>query len=103
MFVDNEIGGAAATGNGEYVMKTLGSFLIVEKIREGFSPQKACEFAVKRIQRILHNQFEDDIQIGYIALNKKGEYGAFALRNGFEFALASEKENNLLKCDYLLD
>ena len=49
LYVDNEIGGAVATGLGEEVVKTVGSFLIVELMRQGYAPQKACEIAISRI------------------------------------------------------
>lgn len=100
MFVDNEIGGAVATGNGEFVMRTLGSFLIVEKMREGFSPQEACEFAIKRIYKGAKNN--KDIQIGYLAIDKKGEIGAFSLYDGFTYALTSERESKVIKSEFLV-
>ncbi len=100
MFVDNEIGGAVATGNGEFVMRTLGTFLIVEKMREGYSPQKACEIAIKKISKIA--QKEEDIQIGYLALNKKGELGAFSLKKNFSYCLASQKEVKAYESKYFL-
>lgn len=49
LFVDNEIGGACATGLGELVMRTCGSFLVVELMRQGRTPQQACEEAALRI------------------------------------------------------
>ncbi len=51
MYVDNEVGGAAATGMGEAVLKSLGSFLVVELMRQGMTPQAACKEAVMRIVR----------------------------------------------------
>ena len=84
VFCDDEVGGACATGLGEFVMKTLGSFLIVELMRQGMSPQKACEEAVMRIvKRYKYKEF----QIGYLALNKKGEYGAYAIQKGFNYTI----------------
>ena len=71
LFVDNEIGGATATGQGEEIVKTVGSFLVVELMRQGRSPQEACEEAVNRI--VKGNPNYKDIQVGYIAINKKGE------------------------------
>ena len=47
--MDNEVGGATATGVGEEVVRTVGSFLMVELMRQGKSPQEACEEGVKRI------------------------------------------------------
>ncbi|MGJ8664995.1 MAG: N(4)-(beta-N-acetylglucosaminyl)-L-asparaginase [Patiriisocius sp.] len=81
LFVDNEVGAATATGLGEEVLKTVGSFLIVELMRQGKSPQEACEEAIKRIIKNTPN-FED-FQVGYIAVNKKGETGAYAIHQGF--------------------
>jgi len=81
LFLDNEIGGAAATGMGEEVIKTVGSFLIVELMRNGMSPQKACEEAVRRI--VTKNDRYKDFQIAYIAINKAGETGAYCIHEGF--------------------
>ena len=93
LFVDNEVGGAAATGNGELVMRTLGSFLVVELMRNGLSPQAACEEAVRRI--VKGNINLDNQQVGYIAVNKKGETGAWCLRPGFNYAVFKDGENTL--------
>ncbi len=100
LFADNEIGGAVATGNGEFVMRTVGSFLIVEKMRDGLSPQEACEFAIKRIYKTARNN--KDIQIGYLALNKSGECGAFSLYDGFTYALTSDNENKVMKSGFFI-
>ena len=92
MYVDNEIGGACATGVGEAVLKTLGSFLIVELMRQGATPQEACE---EGIARIVKNQKYEDMQIGYLAINKKGEHGAYAVHAGFNYALHQNEKKNL--------
>jgi N4-(beta-N-acetylglucosaminyl)-L-asparaginase len=84
VFCDDEVGGACATGLGEFVMKTLGSFLIVEFMRQGMSPQKACEEAIMRIVKRYKYQ---DFQVGYLALNKKGEYGAYSIQKGFNLTI----------------
>ena len=93
MFVDNEVGGCCATGVGEAVLKTLGSFLIVELMRQGATPQEACE---EGIARIVKNQNYKDMQIGYLAINKEGEHGAFAVHPGFNYALHQNGENKLI-------
>lgn len=85
MFVDNEVGAAAATGVGEKVLTTLGSFLVVELMRQGKSPQEACEEAVSRIHRKLKS--EENIQVGYVALDKNGRFGAHSIQKGFEYTL----------------
>lgn len=88
LFVDNEIGGATATGVGEEVVRTVGSFLIVELMRQGKSPQAACEEGVKRI--IAKNKDKQDFQIGFIAVNKKGETGGYCIHPGFSYRTYSE-------------
>ena len=93
MFVDNEVGGACATGVGEAVLKTLGSFLIVELMRQGATPQEACE---EGVARIVKNQNYKDMQIGYLAINKDGEHGAYAVHPGFNYALHQHGKNTLI-------
>ncbi len=95
LFVDNEVGGATATGVGEEVVRTVGSFLIVELMRQGKSPQEACEEGVKRI--IAKNKEKQDFQIGFIAVNKKGETGGYCIHPGFTFRTYTEQGhvNNL--------
>ena len=100
MFVDNEVGGAVATGMGELVLKTLGSFLIVEFMRNGMSPQEACEKAIDRIKQKLPDY--EKFQIGYLALNKQGETGAYSIHKGFNYAQYDKKGNNLIDAEYLL-
>ncbi len=89
LFVDNEIGGATATGVGEEVVRTVGSFLIVELMRQGKSPQEACEEGVKRI--VAKNKDNTDFQIGFIAMNKKGETGSYCIQPGFTYRQYSEE------------
>tara|TARA_B110000467_G_scaffold155765_1_gene168460 strand:+ start:123 stop:1100 length:978 start_codon:yes stop_codon:yes gene_type:complete len=93
MFVDNKVGGCCATGVGEAVMKTLGSFLIVELMRQGATPQEACE---EGIARIVNNQNYQDMQIGYLAINKKGEHGSYAVHPWFNYALHQGGENRMI-------
>lgn len=85
LFVDNEVGAATSTGLGEAVLKTLGSFLVVELMRQGATPQQACEEAVMRIVRKQKNY--RDFQVGYLALSKSGEIGAFSIQLGFVYAV----------------
>jgi len=88
LFVDNEIGAATATGVGEEVVRTVGSFLIVELMRQGKSPQEACEEGVNRI--MAKNKGRTDFQIGFIAINKKGETGGYCIQPGFSYRTYSE-------------
>jgi len=84
LFVDNSIGAACSTGLGEEAMKSLGSFLIVEKMREGFSPFDACKFVIERINR--KSTRKNKFQLAFLAMNKNGDVGAYSLRPGFKFA-----------------
>lgn len=95
LFIDNEIGGAAATGMGEEIMKTVGSFLIVELMRQGKSPQEACEEAVARI--VKKNINLENFQVAYIALNKKGETGSYCIHPGFAMMKYKNGINNRLE------
>ena len=97
MYVDNSAGAAAATGKGEAVIKIAGSFLVVELMRQGKSPQEACELAV---QRIAEKQNYKDFQVGFIALNKNGETGAYSIQKGFQFAQYDDEGNRLEDVDY---
>jgi N4-(beta-N-acetylglucosaminyl)-L-asparaginase len=91
LFIDNKIGGAVATGLGEEVVKTVGSYLVVELMRQGKSPQEACETAVKRI--VSSNSQENKFQVAYIAMNKSGEVGSFSIEPGFSYMDYYKGEN----------
>jgi N4-(beta-N-acetylglucosaminyl)-L-asparaginase len=92
LFIDNEVGGATATGMGEEVLKTVGSFLIVELMRQGKTPQEACEEAVRRVVKKSGDRYKD-FQVGFIALNKKGETGAYCIHEFFNYNVYKLGEN----------
>jgi N4-(beta-N-acetylglucosaminyl)-L-asparaginase len=104
LYVDNEIGAATATGHGEEVIRIVGCHLVVELMRQGKSPQKACEEAVARIVKLTKNRNKNlkDIQVGFIALNKKGEYGAYCIQEGFNFAVNDTTGNKLINSEHFL-
>lgn len=85
LYVDNEVGAACATGVGEEVMKTVGSFLIVELMRQGMSPQQACREGIRRI--VARNPQWRGVQVGYLAIDRTGTVGAHAILDGFQFAV----------------
>lgn len=95
LFVDNEVGAATSTGVGEEVIRICGSHLVVELMRQGNAPEDACRIAV---ERIVKNQPEKskNIQVGFLALNKHGEYGAYCLQPGFNYAVKSGRVENKL-------
>lgn len=101
LYVDNEIGAATATGMGELMMKTVGCHLVVELMRQGASPQEACRQAVERIAHKLDDYAQ--FQVGFLALNKQGEYGAFCIQPGFNYAVKSDHEETLFDAKNLLE
>ncbi len=98
LFIDNEIGGATATGLGEEVLKTVGSFLIVELMRQGRTPQQACEEAILRI--VTKNPNYKNFQVGYIALNKKGETGYYSIHENFSTSIYKDGKHENYKSDF---
>lgn len=94
MYVDNEVGAACATGLGETVLRICGSFLVVELMRQGHSPEDACKKAVERL--VKKNPDYKNAQVGFLAINKKGVHGAYALQKGFNYAIADNSGNKLI-------
>ena len=104
LFVDNEIGAATATGHGEEVIRISGCHLVVELMRHGRTPQQACEEAVQRIIKLtkLRNKNLKDIQVGFIALNKKGQSGSYCVQGGFNYAVHDGSGNRLIDAPFYL-
>lgn len=98
LFIDNDIGGATATGLGEEVLKTVGCFLVVELMRQGTPPQEACEEAINRI--VKKSKDYENFQVGYIAVNKKGEVGAYSIHKNFSYTIYQKDENKTVKSDF---
>lgn len=101
LFVDNEIGAATATGVGEEVLKTVGSYLVVELMRQGKTPQQACEEAIDRIMKKQPDR--RDFQVAYIAVNKRGEVGAFSIHEGFSYTIYQNGEMKNIKPGFWFD
>ncbi len=95
LFVDNEVGAATATGQGEDVIRICGSHLVVELMRQGLSPENACKKAVERIIKIKGAKAKE-IQVGFIAINKQGEYGGYCIQKGFNFAVCYADDKNFM-------
>lgn len=104
LYVDNEVGAATATGQGEEVIRIAGCHLVVEMMRLGKSPEQACKEAVNRLVKLsaLRGKNLNDIQVGFIALNKKGEVGAYCVQKGFNYAVYDPSGNRLSDADYFL-
>jgi isoaspartyl peptidase/L-asparaginase-like protein (Ntn-hydrolase superfamily) len=85
LYVDDAVGAAGATGLGENVMRYCGSFLVVECMRRGAAPEDACAEAIRRIARTDPKGM--DLSIHFIALDKRGRFGAAGTQRGFEYAV----------------
>jgi N4-(beta-N-acetylglucosaminyl)-L-asparaginase len=105
LYVDNEVGAVTATGQGEEVIRVVGSFRVVEEMRHGASPQLACERAVQAIRDkfVLRGKDWSNTQIGFIAINPQGKIGAYALRPGFTYSVKTGDIAEVRKASYLLD
>jgi len=99
LFVDNEIGAACATGMGEAIIRIAGSHTVVELMRQGHSPQTACELAVDRI--IKKHKDLTNLQVGFVALNKSGDYGAYSVYKGFNVAVNRDEVGKLEDAGYV--
>ncbi|WP_114241500.1 N(4)-(beta-N-acetylglucosaminyl)-L-asparaginase [Dyella sp. C9] len=93
LYVDGEVGAATSTGVGEEVIRNAGSFLVVELMRQGRTPQQACQEAVMRIVKKRPNASKD-LQVGFLAMNRHGEVGAFAIQPGFSYAVCDARRQD---------
>ena len=102
LYVDNEVGAATATGVGEEVIRIAGTHLVVELMRQGKSPEKACKEAVDRIYKYQKHRIKN-IQVAFIAINKFGEHGAYCIQKGFSYAMYAGGKNELYPAKYLIE
>jgi N4-(beta-N-acetylglucosaminyl)-L-asparaginase len=98
LFVDNEIGSATSTGVGEEVIRIVGSHLVVENMRQGFSPREACRKAVERIVNRDPAKAKN-LQVGFLAMKKDGSFGAFCIQKGFTYAVRSVTEEKIYESE----
>jgi len=98
VFVDNEVGAACATGMGEAVIRIAGSAIVVELMRNGMSPNQACKEAVDRV--IKKHKNLTNLQVGFLALNKNGETGAYSVYSGFDYAVHTKSQNILVDAKF---
>ena len=94
LFIDNEIGGACATGMGEAIIRIAGSHTVVELMRQGKSPQDACRLAVERI--ISKHDDLTGLQCGFIAMDVYGRVGSYSVYSGFNYAFQKEDGKNVM-------
>jgi len=95
LYVDNEVGAATASGMGEEMIRNAASFLVVELMRQGRSPADACREA---IERVVHKRPEASrtLQVCFLAMDRNGEVGAYALHRGFVYAACDSRRQDTL-------
>ena len=91
LYVDNEVGAVTATGQGEEIIRISGAHAVIEFMRKGKSPQKACQLAIERIVKINPHKARD-FQACFLALDDNGRYGAFAIQPGFIFSVRHSED-----------
>lgn len=96
LYVDNEVGAATASGVGEEMIRNAASFLVVELMRQGRSPAEACREAIARVVR-KRPEASKTLQVCFLALNKQGEVGAYALHRGFVYAVCDKDRQDDLR------
>jgi len=101
LYVDNEVGAATSTGVGEEVIRIVGSHLVVELLRQGLSAEDACKKAVERIVK-RNPEKAKTLQVGFLALKKNGDFGAYAIQKGFSYAVKSGDEERMYDAKYLI-
>ncbi len=101
LFVDNEVGAATSSGVGEEVIRICGTHTVVEYMRNGLSPEQACKKACERIIK-RDPEKAKTLQVGFLAMNKKGEYGAYAIQKGFVYSVKSNTENKIYTSKFLI-
>jgi N4-(beta-N-acetylglucosaminyl)-L-asparaginase len=102
LFVDNEVGACVATGQGEDVIRIAGSHTVVELMRQGYSPEAACKKAIERVIKAKRGNIKQ-IQVAFLAINKKGKAGAYAIHKGFSYAIKSEGRDELVDAKYIME
>lgn len=97
LYVNNAIGAATATGVGEDVVRICGSHTIIEAMRYGKSPEEACKIALMRLVELKGESYARKTQIGFIALNKSGEYGCYSMLQNFTMAVQTKEGSMVIK------
>ena len=94
LFIDQEVGGAVATGLGESIIRVAGAHTVVELMRHGRTPQEACKEAVDRLIR--KHKDMSGLQCGFLAIDRFGNVGAYSVYNGFNYAYRDTSKEELI-------
>lgn len=98
LYVDNEIGAATSSGQGEEVIRIAGTHLVVELMRQGHEPRQACKIAIERLVNI-NKEKALSFQVGFLAVNKYGDHGAYAIHPGFVYSVTDGTIHEVIKSD----
>ena len=101
LFVDGDVGAACATGMGEAIVRIAGSAMVVEFMRNGATPEEACYEAVNRI--IKKHKDLTNLQVGFLAFDKYGNHGGYSVYAGFDYALRTKEQEELVKTKYRME
>lgn len=94
LFIDNEVGGAVATGLGEAIIRIAGSHTVVELMRQGHSPEEACKLAVERI--LSKHEDVEGLQCCFLAMDRFGKVGGYSVYNGFNYAYTDADSHRMM-------
>jgi N4-(beta-N-acetylglucosaminyl)-L-asparaginase len=103
LYVDNEVGAAVSTGVGEEVIKVCGTHMVIEAMRHGIAVEDACKMTCEKIVKRHTAQEIKDIQVAFLAINKKGQPGAYAIHKGFSYALRTNSDEKMVTSKYFMD
>ncbi|MGE3163953.1 MAG: N(4)-(beta-N-acetylglucosaminyl)-L-asparaginase [Planctomycetota bacterium] len=94
LYCDSQVGGAAATGLGEEVIKVCGSYQVVEFMRQGATPEEAIRRVLERV--IARTPESRSRFVGFVALRRDGEVGFMSTTRGFQAAVFRSGKHELL-------
>jgi len=84
LYVDNQVGAAGATGNGEANIRIVGAHTVVELMRQGRNPEQAC---LETLERVVNLYKDNAPNLSFYALNKKGESASATVYKGAKYCL----------------
>jgi N4-(beta-N-acetylglucosaminyl)-L-asparaginase len=102
LYVDNEVGAAGATGVGENVMRYCASFMIVEAMRHGATPEEACVATIRRIAKLDPKPL-DQLHINFVAVDRQGRFGAAGTDAEFQYSVTDGAESRVLPARLITD
>ena len=109
LYVDNDVGACGSTGRGEANLKACASFMVVEYMRQGLSPEEAGLRVLKRIsENTVEPYLKDEagrpnFHLLFYVINKKGEFAGVSMFSGRQYAVHDGKMNRLCDAAYLYE